>query len=132
MKRQEFEALRDWWVKYAQDRDSAIELVAYSANVELRQALGEPPGATFANSRDSLGVGVEAIQDDPGSTATELHESWMRFKFLGGWGYGLKFDVQEKLHPNMVAYADLPEEQRWKDELFGAIVRAGLGLGLEG
>ena len=41
-----------------------------------------------------------------------------------GWSYGPVHDPVAKLHPNMVPYDQLTPEQRQKDALFLAVVRA--------
>ena len=133
MKREEFEAMRDWWVEFAAKsfhvhRTPGIALAVHTANAEFRQALGEPPGLSFADNLASLLSGIESIEDDPSLTPEYSHDLWWQVKISDGWEYGPELDKDRKTHPNMVHYADLPEEQKWKDELFGSIVRAGLGI----
>ena len=41
-----------------------------------------------------------------------------------GWVYGAEKNAELKTHPCLVPYGDLPVEQRVKDELFTAIVKA--------
>lgn len=45
------------------------------------------------------------------------HENWMKHKTANGWVYGETKDPEKKTHPCMVAYGDLPEDQRKKDEV---------------
>jgi hypothetical protein len=59
-----------------------------------------------------------------GATAEELHESWARQKLADGWVYGQFKDEGIKTHPCLVPYSELPEEQRIKDHMFRAIVKA--------
>lgn len=54
----------------------------------------------------------------------ESHESWMREKRETGWFYGPVKDPEAKTHPCMLPYEQLPAEQRAKDSIFGAVVRA--------
>lgn len=58
-----------------------------------------------------------------GANAEQSHENWCAFKRERGWVYGPVKDEQKKEHPLLVPYSELPEEQRLKDHLFGAIVR---------
>jgi hypothetical protein len=45
-----------------------------------------------------------------------------------GWVYGEEKNAEEKTHPCMVPYDQLPKEQQFKDALFGAVVRSVLGI----
>jgi hypothetical protein len=73
--------------------------------------------------------GVQAIIDDPTLTPKRLHESWLAQKRADGWLWGRVKDAANKLHPCMVPYHELPPEQRAKDAIFGAVVRAVLTAG---
>lgn len=59
-----------------------------------------------------------------GATPEQSHESWLAEKVATGWTYGRRKDPSLKTHPCMVAYAELPPEQRAKDGIFIAVVRA--------
>lgn len=56
------------------------------------------------------------------------HESWLREKIAGGWGYGPVKDPAKKEHPCMVPYDELPTEQKTKDFLFCAVAAAAFDL----
>ncbi len=51
----------------------------------------------------------------------ELHGSWMQAYFEMGWVYGEKYDRENKIHPDLVPYADLGELERDKDAVFVAL-----------
>jgi hypothetical protein len=59
-----------------------------------------------------------------GNTPEQSHESWLAEKRATGWTYGPVKDAEKKQHPCFVPYAELPPEQRVKDALFVAVVRA--------
>jgi hypothetical protein len=59
-----------------------------------------------------------------GCTPEESHEAWLVEKAATGWKYGPEKNPDTKEHPCMVPYADLPERQRAKDEIFIAVVTA--------
>ncbi|MFA4974381.1 MAG: RyR domain-containing protein [bacterium] len=59
-----------------------------------------------------------------GNTPEQSHEGWMAEKLAGGWKYGPVKDPAKKEHPCFVPYAELPPEQRAKDSIFLAVVRA--------
>ncbi len=56
-------------------------------------------------------------------TPEQSHESWFALKRSEGWKYGEVKDEEKKTHPCMVPYADLPEEQRYKDVLYTTVVK---------
>lgn len=57
-------------------------------------------------------------------TAEQMHESWSTEKKAKGWKYGALKAPDLKEHPCLVPYAELPEKDRLKDELFLAVARA--------
>ena len=50
------------------------------------------------------------------------HINWMKEKAEAGWVYGEVKDPDQKTHPCMVPYVQLPSEQQVKDHLFKAVV----------
>jgi hypothetical protein len=59
-----------------------------------------------------------------GDTPEQLHESWVRNKQADGWKHGPVKNADTKEHPCIVPYAQLPPEQRAKDDIFLAVVQA--------
>lgn len=51
----------------------------------------------------------------------ELHENWMQSYFTMGWVYGEKYSRKNKIHPNLVPYADLGQLEQDKDAVFIAL-----------
>jgi hypothetical protein len=104
-----------------------IARVCHEANRAIQQVTGDPaisPPWDEAPDwqRESAVEGVEkAIA---GATPEQLHESWCEFKLADGWAYGPVKDAEAKTHPCLVAYDQLPAEQRSKDAVFSAIVQA--------
>jgi hypothetical protein len=72
--------------------------------------------------------GAEMIAANPSTTPEQSHEGWLTEKEATGWKYGPVKNPETKEHPCFVPYGELPENQRLKDEMFGLIVRAVLGL----
>jgi RyR domain-containing protein len=64
--------------------------------------------------------GVERALD--GATPAELHLSWMVSMQERGWRWGAVKDPQQRTHPNLLPYSELPPAEREKDSLFKAIV----------
>jgi len=51
----------------------------------------------------------------------ELHGSWMQSYFAMGWVYGDKYSREDKIHPDLVPYANLGQLERDKDAVFIAL-----------
>jgi hypothetical protein len=67
-------------------------------------------------------AGVQAALD--GASPRALHTSWANERRAAGWVYGPVLNRAFKVHNCLVDYDQLPADQRAKDELFSAIVRA--------
>lgn len=78
--------------------------------------------------KDSCYIGVERVIANPNVTDEELHDSWIETKESQGWKYGEVRSEEERTHPCMVPYSELPEYQRLKDAMFRNVVKAVLGL----
>lgn len=74
--------------------------------------------------RQSAINGVEYHIANPDSKPHDSHNSWLKEKREDGWKYGPVKDPVKKEHPCFIPYNELPEEQKLKDSLFLAIVRA--------
>ena len=47
--------------------------------------------------------------------AENTHDVWARRKLADGWTYGPTADTAAKRHPDLVPYADLPEDKKAYD-----------------
>lgn len=66
------------------------------------------------------GVVFHMYHPDAGDSAS--HDNWMEEKKRDGWKYGSSKDPENKEHPCMVPFNELPVEQQLKDKLFRSIV----------
>jgi hypothetical protein len=102
-----------------------IAAAAHEANAAYCRGLGDDSQLPWAEApewqRESALKGVQCALD--GATPEQLHESWMGAKAADGWRFGEVKDAEAKTHPCMVPYAELPEAQRKKDEVFQRTVR---------
>lgn len=117
--------------KFAQLMLSAAE-TAHEANrvlcASLAHYISEPWDVAPEWQKESCMAGVLAIFASPNLTPEQSHENWMRLKLESGWTFGPIKDAEAKTHPCLLAYSELPEEQKLKDELFGIVVRGVLGI----
>ena len=114
------------------DADSAdtiylIARVAHEANRAIQHHCLDPnpsprwdqaPTSQKASAMEGV---VNALN---GQTPEELHDSWAKFKLEQGWTYGPVKSEEYKQHPCLIPYDQLPEEQKLKDYVFQAVVRA--------
>lgn len=108
-----------------------VARVCHEANRAYCAALGDYSqqvwDAAPSWQRDSAVNGVKFIVANPEAGPAASHESWLAEKRNDGWTYGTVKDPVAKTHPCFLPYSELPVEQRAKDYIFGAIVRAMLG-----
>jgi hypothetical protein len=107
-----------------------IARVCHAANTELQALANDPfPSLPWDSEPDEIRettiAGVEAALK--GVTPEELHAEWAKNKAAAGWRRGEFKDAQAKTHPCLVPYGDLPESERVKDAVFGAVVAAMSG-----
>jgi hypothetical protein len=105
---------------------ASIARVCHEANRAWCEVNGDGTQVPFDEAPnwqvDSALEGVQKALD--GATPRELHQSWCAAKVRDGWHWGEVKDPEAKTHPCLVDYDELPEEQRRKDALFAAIVKA--------
>jgi hypothetical protein len=106
---------------------------AHEANHGYCRAIGDGSQTDWDAApywqRESCRKGVAGAL--AGNTPEKQHEAWMADKLAGGWVYGPVKDPEKLTHPCLVPYAELPPEQRVKDAIYVAVVRAtaqALGL----
>ena len=108
-----------------------IARVCHEANRAYCATIGDDSQVPWFDApdwqRDSAENGVRAISDNRRLTPEDSHEGWLEEKIEDGWKWGEVKDPEKKLHPCMMPYFDLPEEQKVKDHLFQAVARALLG-----
>ena len=106
----------------------AIAKICHQANKAYCESLGDNSQEDWNYApqwqRDSAVKGVEFHAENYNTSPSDSHESWMKEKTEQGWKYGPIKDVEKKEHPCYVPYNELPTEQRVKDYIFHAIVRA--------
>jgi hypothetical protein len=59
---------------------------------------------------------------NPGASPSLQHEQWVAEKKAEGWKYGRAKSGVKKTHPMLVPYRDLPEIERRKDAMVGALI----------
>jgi len=105
-----------------------IAKVCHEVNRAYCEAIGDETQLAWDVApdwqRQSAIDGVMHAIEHPDDTPESQHEEWMIGKLAAGWVYGEVKDAEAKTHPCLVPYEQLPAEQRVKDHLFLAVVRA--------
>lgn len=118
-------------INNSDDMPSRIEQIArvcHEVNRAYCAALGDysqvPWHEAPAWQHVTVIKGVEFTLGHPGAKPSESHKSWLEQKRSEGWKYGSVKDAEKKEHPCFVPYDELPVEQKAKDHIFQAVVRA--------
>jgi hypothetical protein len=110
----------------------ACARAAHEANRAYRVAIGEddnaPPWSELGwtdgpSAIARLCTAAEQVLLQ-GFGPAQSHDAWLACKRADGWHYGRVKHTARKEHPCLVPYAALPQEQKGKDELFVAVVKA--------
>lgn len=108
-----------------------IAQVAHNINQALRGAIGEavePWADASPEHKASILAGVDMHIANPDTDPETAHDAWLLQKTSEGWTFGEVKDAEAKTHPCMLAYADLPANQKIKDHLFRAVVHSLKGI----
>jgi hypothetical protein len=106
----------------------SIARVCHEVNKAYCEALGDTSQVSWEDApkwqKDSALLGVELHQSNHEAGPKASHESWLKQKKLEGWSFGGIKDPENKKHPCMVNFEDLPKAQQAKDYIFRALVLA--------
>ncbi len=103
-----------------------IARIVHEAHRELQHRTGDPaPVAAWDDAPERHADTIASVEAAlAGDDAPTQHGKWMARRLEAGWRWGRRKDVAAKTHPALVPYGDLPDDQRARDELFVAAVRA--------
>ena len=103
-----------------------IAKIVHEANRAYCETLGDDSQPVWEDApqwqTDSAISGVLAIREGRITKPEDSHIGWLKEKEESGWIYGELKNPEDKTHPCMVPFDELPEEQQIKDHLFFAIV----------
>lgn len=105
-----------------------IAKIAHEANRALCIAFGDNSQPVWENAPDwqvqSALDGVDFHLSNPDAPPSYSHDNWYKFKEADGWTYGTVKNPDLKQHPCMVPFSELSPQDKAKDYVFSAIVRA--------
>ena len=103
-----------------------IAQVMHEAVRAWQKANGQPAAPPWPRAprwmRDASKEAVLWRINNPEAPASAQHDQWLAQKKADGWTFGRKKSGSKKTHPMMIAYNDLPEVERRKDAMVGALV----------
>ena len=112
------------------DQIEAIACACHEVNRAYCAVIGDNSQVAWADApewqRESAKMGILRVYNN--STPEELHQSWCDQKVADGWRYGPFKDADQKVHPCLVPYSELPAEQKVKDDLFQTTAGALLAV----
>lgn len=115
-------------MNYTENAIEAAARAAHEANRAwclLHGDLSQPAWEDAPDwQRSSAMNGVRGVL--AGNGPRESHAGWLAEKQAAGWIWGPVKDPAQKQHPCFVPYDELPPEQKAKDGIFVAVVRAFL------
>lgn len=110
----------------------AIAMLCHSINAAYCKSQGDdsilPWDESPEEQKKSIEYGVQLHLENPETTPEQSHESWLKQKEADGWVYGEVKDMENKVHPCIRPYDELPPEQKAKDYLFKATVNLAKDL----
>jgi hypothetical protein len=103
-------------------------LRAYSQTLGDNSLLPWEDAPEWQKESSRAGVRFQFAQFAAGveSSASATHDEWLKQRRDEGWKHGQAKNHEIKEHPSLVAYANLPLEEKLKDYLFAAICKAFL------
>jgi hypothetical protein len=104
-----------------------VAMVVHTAVNAYAQLLGEKAVAWEdlpAPNRKGVINSIERIVHGDIGGPVGCHDAWLTFMTENGWTFGETKDYEAKTHPQLKPWSELPAEQRRKDFLFHAVVKA--------
>jgi len=109
-----------------------IASICHAANRQYCLTLGDKsqpewlkaPEWQKESAMDGVRLHLTELFEGREVTPSASHGAWMQAKLADGWKYGEVKNPEKKEHPCIVPYDQLPFEQKVKDYLFAAVVKA--------
>src|SRR6185295_19674403 len=103
-----------------------IAQVAHETWRAWQKANGQPAGPPWSRApkwmREASYEAVHWRLNNPKAPASAQDDQWLATKKADGWTYGRVKSGVKKTHPMILPYADLPEAERRKDAMVGALI----------
>ena len=100
------------WSELGEDLRDSNRAFAYGIGEKMRAIDCIVVPKTLVELQDSALI---FSSDELERLARQEHERWMRDRIADGWSYGEVRDDEGKLHPSLIDYDELSEDEREKD-----------------
>ena len=121
--------------------DNSITYIArtcHEANRAYCQSLGDnsqqpweqSPEWQQSSALNGVHFHLTHLRKGQNAPPSASHDSWLEQKRVEGWKFGPIKDAEKKEHPCFIKYGELPVQQKAKDYLFAAIVKAFYDSGM--
>lgn len=123
-----YRAIEQWMADPLIDKIAAVAYTAINRwNIDTKQEFSHPWDLMPQDYRDHIKIVVaRAFADMKTPSAKQLHERCFEDGTAAGWKYGAVVDRKLKLHPDLKPWANLTTDQRMKDHIMSAVIRAFL------
>lgn len=112
-----------------------IARIGHEVNRAYCQELGEEAHpqwtAILGSERALVRKAAEGVLNGTFATLEDQHEAWRQARVDAGWTWGNAKDVEHKISPALVPWADLPASQRAKSAIFRQVCVEALQLFME-
>lgn len=98
---------------------NAARLAAIAANAPIVPVIWAEREEAFREQ--FLNVIERQCGEQRSKSPEELHGSWMQAYFAMDWKYGEEYSKENKIHPDLVPYAELEPREQDKDAVFVAL-----------
>jgi hypothetical protein len=107
-----------------------IATICHEANSVYCRSIGDLSQPRWEDApqwqKDSALAGVMAIITNPDQTPEMSHDGWVKQKRADGWVFGNVKNPELKIHPCLVEYSELSQEQEIKDIIFTSVTKGML------
>jgi hypothetical protein len=100
------------WIALDEDLRNSNRAFAYGIPEKMRAIGCIVVPTTLVELQDAATI---FTPDELETLARQEHDRWMRDRIADGWSYGETRDDARKLHPSLVPYEELSEDEREKD-----------------
>lgn len=98
---------------------------AYEASRAWCHSIGDDSHKPFddLSTAEKAPIRESVIGILQGNIPEQIHEDWRRRKIADGWSYGSEKDEERRSHPALLPYAELPLEQRVKNDIWRGVTQ---------